>query len=165
MAEVGILKEDDRVELIEGEIVAMSPIGSRHAGCVAKLQALLHRLFSTEPVIVWVQNPLHLNEFSEPQPDLSLLHARADFYTSNHPTAADVMFVVEIADTSLMYDRHTKISLYARSGVPEAWLVDLVNDVVEVHTSPLGAIYEKVERFSGTDVLPRLGIPAGEILL
>src|SRR5918996_5614015 len=93
MAEVGILKEDDRVELIEGEIVAMSPIGSRHAGCVAKLQALLHRLFSTEPVIVWVQNPLHLNEFSEPQPDLSLLHARADFYTSNHPTAADVMFV------------------------------------------------------------------------
>src|SRR5438067_1710908 len=119
MAEAGILKEDDRVELIEGEVVAMSPIGSRHAACVAKLQALLHRVFSAEPVIVWVQNPLHLSEYSEPQPDLSVLRARDDFYAKNQPTAADVLFVIEVAESSLMYDHHTKLPLYARSGIAE----------------------------------------------
>ena len=165
MADAGILKEDDRVELIEGEVVAMSPIGSRHAGCVAKLEALLHRALSAEPVIVWVQNPLRLSEYSEPQPDICVLRAREDFYTQSHPTAADAVFVVEVADSSLMYDRNAKLSLYARSGIAEVWLVDLVNHVVEVHTAPGAAGYEHVQRFAGPAVLPRIGIPASEILV
>jgi len=163
MAEAGILKTDDRVELIGGEIVAMSPIGLRHSVCVAKLNALLQRALA-EPVILWIQSPLRLSEYSEPQPDLSVLRARDDFYAARHPTAADVVFVVEVADSSLLYDQRTKFPLYARSGVAEAWLVDLVNYVVEVHTSPRGGAYEKVEHFAGASVLPRIGIAASEIL-
>ena len=164
MVDAGILHEDDRVELIEGEIVDMSPIGSSHAGCVNKLLALLPRALSADAVIVSAQNPLHLSEYSEPQPDLSVLRARDDFYTASHPTAADVVLVIEVADTSLTYDRRTKLPLYARSGIAEAWLVDLVNHVVEVHTVPTAAGYERTERFAGAALLPRLGVPASEIL-
>ena len=99
MMYAGILKEDDRVELIEGEIVAMSPIGSRHAGCVNKLLRLLERAFS-EDAIVAIQNPLHLSEYSEPQPDVSVLRARDDFYTRSHPTAGDAILWSEGADAS-----------------------------------------------------------------
>jgi len=164
MLDAGILKEDDRVELIEGEIVAMSPIGSPHSGCVIKLLALLQRALSSDAVLVNVQNPLHLSEYSEPQPDISVLRERQDFYTASHPTAADVVFLIEVSDSSLTYDQRTKLPLYARSGIAEAWLVDLVNQVVDVHTSPRESAYEQVERFAGTDVLPRIGVPASEIL-
>ena len=163
MADAGILREDDRVELIDGKIVAMSPIGSRHAGCVDKLSALLHRGLSAEPVIR-VQNPLRLSEYSEPQPDVSVLHDRGNVYAASHPTAADVVFVIEVADVSLMYDRRTKLPLYARSGIAEAWLVDLGNQVVEVHTSPGAEGYGRVQRFQGTAELPRIGVAAAEIL-
>jgi Uma2 family endonuclease len=164
MVDAEILKEDDRVELIEGEVVAMSPIGSHHAGCVAKLQALLHRALAGEPLIVWVQSPLRLSEYSEPQPDICALRARDDFYMKSHPTAADALFVIEVADSSLMYDRNVKLSLYAGSGIAEVWLVDLVNDVVELHTAPGAAGYENVQHLAGADMVPRIGIAANEIL-
>jgi Uma2 family endonuclease len=124
MAEAGILSEDDRVELLEGEIVAMSPIGSRHAGLVNRL----NRLFSQragDQVVVSVQNPVRLGGYSEPQPDLALLRPRADFYTSSHPGPEDVLLAVEVAETSAAVDREVKVPLYARFGVPEVWLVDL----------------------------------------
>src|SRR2546423_2235676 len=110
MAEVGLLSEDDRVELIEGEIVEMSPIGCTHAGTVDQSNAFLNHKLG-DRVMVRVQNPIRLNDFSEPQPDLALLKRRKDFYRNSHPTAEDVLVVIEAADTSLNYDRNVKLSL------------------------------------------------------
>jgi Uma2 family endonuclease len=146
MGEVGILHEDDRVELIEGEIVEMTPIGSRHAATVARI----HHFFSTRLAdrgVVWVQNPLLLPRFeSEPQPDVILLAHRSDFYASALPEPPDVQLLLEVADSSLAYDRRTKLPLYARAGVAEAWLVDLSGVVhrVEVHRGPGEAGYHDV---------------------
>ncbi len=135
MAEAGILSEDDRVELIEGELIAMSPIGSRHAGVVDRLNYLFSR-HTREPIIVRVQNPLRLSAHSEPQPDLTLLRYRPDFYASAHPGPEDVLLIVEVAETSADYDRAVKIPLYARHGIPEAWLVDLTEEHIEIYRQP-----------------------------
>ena len=164
MGQVGILPEDDRVELIEGRVVERGAISSHHAGCVNKLMALLPGIVTAEPVIVRVQNPLHFSDYSEPQSDVAVVRARADFYSSAHPTADDVLFLIEVADASLMYDHHTKLPLYARSGIAEVWLVDLLNHVVEVHTAPTADGYEHTERFAGAALLPRLGVAASDIL-
>ena len=133
MGETGILGPDDRVELIEGEIIEMSPIGSLHAATVARI----HHLFSTrlgDRVVVWVQNPLLLARYqSEPEPDVMLLEPRADFYAGGLPEPPDVWLLVEVADSSLLYDRRTKFPLYARSGVAEAWLADIDSGRLEIH--------------------------------
>lgn len=107
MAEVGLLSEDSRVELIEGEIIEMSPIGSTHGGTVNRSSKLLHRKLD-DIAIISVQNPVHIDDFSEPQPDLALLKPRKDFYSRSHPTPADVLVVIEVADTSVEYDRNVK---------------------------------------------------------
>jgi Uma2 family endonuclease len=145
MAEVGLLPEDAHVELIEGEIIEMSPIGSTHAGTVDRSSASLHRTLG-DTVIVRVQNPVRLNDFSEPQPDIALLKPRKDFYSNSHPVREDVLVVIEVADTSLAYDRNVKLPLYARAGVPEAWLMVLGKDVIEVHSQPKNGKYQKVQR-------------------
>jgi len=134
MAEAGILSEDDRVELIEGELVAMSPIGSRHAAAVARLTVLFSRI--GDRGTVWVQNPIRLGRHSEPQPDVALLRYRPDFYASAHPGPEDVLLIVEVAEISADYDRTVKIPLYARHGIPEAWLVDLAKEHIEVYRQP-----------------------------
>ena len=143
MADAGILTPDDRVELIEGEIVEMSPIGKRHASCVDRINRLLGRLAS-QSAIVRVQNPVRLSDFSEPQPDVTLLRPREDFYAAGHPGPADVLLIVEVADTSTAYDRGVKVSLYARSGIPEVWLVDLTEDRIEIYANPSGGEYRDV---------------------
>jgi Uma2 family endonuclease len=124
MAEAGILAPDARVELIEGEVLDMAPIGTRRNGCVNFLSntlvAALH-----ERAIVQTQGPIRLDEYSEPQPDLALLRPRPDFYGSAHPTPADVLLVSEVADTTLAFDRDVKVPIYARFGIPEVWLVDI----------------------------------------
>src|SRR3982751_4315477 len=112
MARGGVFSEDARVELIEGEVIEMSPIGSRHAGCVDRLNALLNR--SGQNVIVRVQSPIRIDDFSEPEPDIALLKPRADFYSNSHPTPADVLLIIEVAETSVEYDRGVKLPLYAR---------------------------------------------------
>lgn len=145
MLEAGILTEDDRVELIDGEIIETSPIGSSHSGCVIRLTALLTRLLGSAAVVS-VQNPLRLDDYTEPLPDVTLLKARDDFYSHSHPTPADVLLIVEVADSSLAYDRDVKVPLYARAGVPEVWLVDLVNDVVELYAQPAGGAYAVAEK-------------------
>jgi Uma2 family endonuclease len=141
MGAIGILGEDDRVELIEGEIVEMTPIGSRHAATVARIT----HLFSTrlaDRAVVWVQNPLLLAALgSEPQPDVTVLAPRADFYAAALPEPPDVRLLVEVADTSLAYDRRTKVPLYARAGIGEVWLVDIDTGRVETHRSPGGGGY------------------------
>jgi Uma2 family endonuclease len=124
MGRAGILPEDSRVELINGEIIDMAPIGSRHAGSVSQLNALLERA-TGDAAIVWVQNPIALSDHTEPQPDLALLRPREDFYKTAHPGPGDVLLVIEVADTTLAYDRDIKLPLYARASIPEAWLVDL----------------------------------------
>ncbi|GIX47745.1 MAG: hypothetical protein KatS3mg131_1956 [Candidatus Tectimicrobiota bacterium] len=125
LAEAGILSEDERVELIEGEIVAMAPIGSRHAGAVKRLLDQFIPLQAARRVLLSVQDPIRLGEHSEPQPDVALLRPRPDFYAAEHPGPEEVLLVVEVAETSAEYDREVKVPLYARFGVPEVWLVDL----------------------------------------
>ena len=144
MGETGILGPDDRVELIEGEIIEMSPIGSRHAATVARIHHLFSRRLD-DRAVVWSQNPLLLVQHqSEPEPDVMLLAPRADFYAGNLPEPADVRLLIEVADTSLPYDRRTKLPLYARSGVIETWLVDLDAGRVEIHRDPRGSGYRDV---------------------
>jgi Uma2 family endonuclease len=157
MVQAGILREDDRVELLEGEILEMAPIGSRHAGCVARLTALFAR--GQTKGIVWVQNPIHLSERSEPQPDLTLVRPRGDFYSQSHPGPGDILLVVEVAETSVEVDRDLKVPLYARAGIAEVWLVDLSGESIEVfqRASPQG--YQEVRRVRRGDRLAPRALP------
>ncbi|MBD1863795.1 MULTISPECIES: Uma2 family endonuclease [Trichocoleus] len=144
MVEAGILTEDDRVELLEGEIIEMSPIGRRHAACVDRL----NRLFSDrlrERAIVRVQNPVELSDRSEPQPDIALLKPRPDFYEAGHPQPQDILLLVEVADTTVEFDREIKIPLYAKSGVREVWLVDLNQNAIAIYREPSLSVYGQVE--------------------
>lgn len=168
MRDTGILSEGGRFELIEGEIWEMAPIGSPHAGCVARVDRLLQRALGDD-VIVSVQNPLHLDDFSEPEPDLQVVRFRPDFYSAAHPTADDVVFLVEVADSSLEYDRKVKIGLYARHGLPEAWLVNLREHVLEIHRRPTPQGYAEIRRFQRGETVspqafPELQMRVGEIL-
>jgi Uma2 family endonuclease len=149
MAAAGILHEDDRVELIEGEIVQMAPIGSHHAGCVDRLNRFFV-LHVSDQAIVRIQNPVRLNNRSEPQPDMSLLAPRPDFYTTGHPGPQDVLLVVEVADTSVGFDRGTKIPLYGRARIREAWLVHLTEGHIEVYRQPASTRrgYRDMQRYT-----------------
>lgn len=135
MIDAGIFGEDDRVELIEGELRAMPPIKAAHAGKNKRLNRLFSRL-AADRAVVAVQDPLTLPPHSEPEPDLMLLRQRDDFYEAANPTAADVLLLVEIADTSLCYGRNTKIPLYAAHGITEVWLVDIPHRRVEIYRDP-----------------------------
>lgn len=139
MGEAGIFGEA-RLELIEGGIYEMSPTGSPHAACVKYLSRLLHRLFA-DSALVSVQDPIRLDDFSEPQPDVALLRWRDDFYRGAHPTPADVLLVVEVADSTVAADRAVKVPLYARAGIPEVWLVNLPDGRVEIYSAPSGDAY------------------------
>jgi len=168
MAEAGILSEDDRVELIEGEIIKMSPIGSHHVGCVNRLNTLLNRRVGPA-AIVSVQNPIRLDEYSEPEPDLALLKPRDDFYAQSLPTAGDVLLIIEVAETSVDYDRDVKLPLYARAGIPEVWLANLPDDRVEAYSQPVNGKYQTV-RYAGRgeslapECLPNLVLSVDEML-
>jgi Uma2 family endonuclease len=158
MAEAGIFQEDDRVELIEGEIVDMTPIGSGHAGAVKRLSNLI-KLAVGERAIVSTQDPIMLGEDSEPQPDLALLRPRDDFYADSHPGPEDILLIVEVADASLRYDTEVKLPLYARHGIPEAWLVDLVNKRLLIHRSPSPQGYGETRVATTLDAMCPLHAP------
>jgi Uma2 family endonuclease len=158
MAEAGILREDARVELIEGEIRMMSPIGARHAGTVDRSdRALKWRL--GDGYIVRVQGPILLDDYSEPQPDLAVLRFRDDYYTKGHPTPADILLVVEVADSTLEEDRKVKMPLHARAGIPEAWLVDLKTETVVRYAAPREGRYRLVRRLRRGQELVAAAIP------
>ncbi len=162
MAKAGIFSEDDRVELIEGEVVEMAPIGSRHAACVDRL----NRLFSEWAgghVIVRVQSPIRLGQYSEPQPDLALLQPRDDFYARAHPEPEDVLLVVEVAETSAAYDREMKVPLYARAGILEVWLVDLAEACIQVYRKPSPEGYKEVQRMEHGQRLSPQALPDREL--
>lgn len=144
MGEAGIFRQDARLELIEGEIIEMSPIGNAHAACVKFLNRLLSRLFG-DTFTIGVQDPVRLNEFSEPQPDISLLRRRDDYYREKQPTPADVLLVIEVADTTVVKDRAVKLPLYARAGIAEGWLVNIPEEVVEIYSDPAEGAYRRAE--------------------
>ena len=144
IGESGIFHEDDRVELIEGEIVEMSPIGSPHSGATIRIQKRLEQAVG-ECAIVSTQNPVILGNLSEPQPDIALLHPREDFYTRSHPTPDDLLLLIEVAESSLRYDREIKLPLYARYGIPMVWLVDLQNKQLLRFSAPADTGYQTVE--------------------
>lgn len=155
----GILREDDRVELIDGRIVDMTPIGSRHSAVVNRLNNLFTRKVQGS-AIVSVQNPVQLlPEQSEPEPDVTLLKFREDFYASDLPTGKDVLLLIEVADTSLDYDRETKIPLYAQAMIREVWLVNLLENCIEIYSSPSPSRYESRRTVRADQTLTPNGFP------
>jgi Uma2 family endonuclease len=145
MAEAGVFAEDDRLELVDGEIVQMTPIGSRHAGCVDRLNDWFGQRLSGK-AIVRVQNPVLLGEQTEFYPDIALLKRRPDFYSESHPQPGDVLLVIEVADTTGDYDRRVKVLRYARAGIPEVWVVDLRERAIDVYREAAGGEYREHQR-------------------
>jgi Uma2 family endonuclease len=140
MAEVGVLAPDARVELIEGEIIDMPPVGSDHASVVDQLNHLLAGALRGQ-ALVRVQGPVRLSRSSEPEPDIALLKPRPDYYRHAHPSGADVLLVVEMSDSSLRYDCDVKVPLYARHEVPEVWIVDLPGERMHLYRSAADGAY------------------------
>ncbi len=151
MGETGVLAPDARTELINGEIIDMTPPGSRHSATVAFLADILTAVTGSS-AIRWVQSPLRLNHSSEPQPDLMLLKRRDDFYAEENPGPADVILLVELSDSSLRYDRQIKGPLYASHGIPEYWLVDLAAHELQIHRQPRNGAYVDVSVASGSQL-------------
>ena len=145
MGEAGIIHEDDRVELIEGMLIDMAPIGSDHAGQVIQLNVILTRLLSGKAFIS-PQNPIRLGQHSEPQPDCAVLRLRDDFYRTAHPEPQDILLLIEVSDTTVRYDREIKIPLYARYRIPEVWLLDLQNKQLEIYRQPSDDGYRQILR-------------------
>ena len=168
MAKAGILAPDERVELLNGEIIAMAPIGSRHASSVDRLTHLLTSQVG-QRAVVRVQSPVRLNGGTEPQPDLMLLKPHADFYSSAHPGPGDVLLLIEVSDTTVDIDRYQKLPTYARAGVSEFWIVNLLQDCVEVYTEPTVTGYGS-RRVVGTDgevspaAFPDILLPVRQII-
>jgi Uma2 family endonuclease len=153
MAEAGIFGEDDRIELIDGDLIDMAPIAQGHAAAVDSLAEALYRA-SSGRAIVSSQNPIRLNPINEPQPDLTLLRRRADFYrTGEPPRPPDVLLLVEVADTSLSFDRDVKLPLYARAGIGEYWIVDLKRRVIDAYKTPDGDEYRERTTYGPTETV------------
>ncbi len=158
MIEAGILPENEHVELIEGEIIEMAALGRRHASRVNLLAESLTEQ-SKRRYIVSVQNPIQLDDLSEPEPDIALLTRRDDFYRHQLPRPADVLLVIEVADSSLEYDRRTKLPLYARAGIREFWLINLIEERIEIYTEPANGAYTKVVYIKRGETLISVTLP------
>ena len=158
MGEVGIFKESDRVELIDGEIYLMNPIGFGHGGRVKRLNRIFSRLLR-DRALVSVQDPIQVRPRAQPQPDVILLRSRDDDYSTSHPTAADVLLLIEVADSSLEYDRNTKAPLYARAGIAEYWIVNLIGAHVIVLREPVDGVYRSVQVLAPEDSVQPLAFP------
>jgi Uma2 family endonuclease len=168
MGEAGILTDEDRVELIEGEIIRLTPIGPPQASTVDRLNPLFHARAGNR-AIVRVQGPIVRDRYSEPQPDLTLLKPRADFYVARHPQPTDVLLAVEVMHTSADYDRGVKFPLYARRGIAEVWLIDVVTRTVTVGRQPTLRGYRDTVTRTGDErlapaALPRVAFRVSELL-
>ncbi|NEP74627.1 MAG: Uma2 family endonuclease [Okeania sp. SIO2G4] len=168
MLEAGVLTENERVELIRGEIVKMSPIGIHHANCVDNLTELFI-LSLAKTVTVRVQNPVRLNDNSEPEPDIALLQRRQGFRRTQHPQPEDIFLLIEVSDTTVKYDQEVKIPLYAENNIVEVWLVNLTEECLEVYRQPTANGYEIVQTFQRGETveiqaLPNVTFTVDEIL-
>jgi Uma2 family endonuclease len=178
MLETGLLTEGEPVELIRGEIIhkadctlnqstkyqssnkeLLMVVGRRHAACVKRLNALFHRLFAGQAIIS-IQDPVEIDEYSEPEPDVCLLRLQSDFYESGHPKAADVLLLIEVADTTLETDRTIKLPLYAEDRIVEVWIVDLKGEQIEVYRQPQGAGYQFQQIFQPGQTLSLQSFPS-----
>ena len=140
MTEAGILPEVSGLEIVDGYLIEKMSIGTKHASTVKKLNRNLGLLLGAETIIS-VQDPIHLDEFNEPEPDIALLKPREDFYAESHPTAADVLLLIEVSDSTLEYDREIKKTLYAEAGIGEFWIVNLRENTLEIYTAPKNGTY------------------------
>ncbi len=155
LAAAGILPNPHRVELIDGEIIDLNAIGSPHAAITTRLTRQFIRAVG-DLAIISVQNPLRLDSYNEPEPDLLVLRPRADDYQANHPGAADVLLLIDVSETSLAYDRGRKLALYAKFGVPEVWIIDLAGAALEIYRQPKEGGYSLTERRTGGSLTPDL---------
>jgi Uma2 family endonuclease len=168
MGQFGILSEDERVELVYGEVIEMPPIGERHAACVDFLTQLI-TLRLRRSAIVRVQSSVRLDEHSQPQPDITVLKRRDDFYRRAHPKPEDILLVIEVSDTTLEYDMKVKVPLYARAGIPEAWLVNLRGGRIKAYADPAKGSYQTITSYArGEEVQSRslaaLRVSVAEVL-
>jgi Uma2 family endonuclease len=154
LGDAGVFREGEQVELIEGEIVKMPPIGPEHAGVVTWLNDLL-TLGLYGKAMLRVQSPVRLRGHSEPQPDIAIVRTRDDYYRQAHPGPEDVLLIVEVADTTVRYDREIKTLLYASHGIPEVWLLDLIEKRLEVYHGPEGGEYRHVDYYRSGTVCPK----------
>jgi Uma2 family endonuclease len=161
MAEEGLLAPEARVELIEGEIIDMPPIGSPHASKVNTLAHLFHLAVGGRARVI-AQSPVRLGRFSEPQPDLALLKMRRDGYEESHPTAEDVLLIVEVSGSSLRYDRN-RLPLYARHCIPEVWILDLEGRQFHFHRAPEEGRYRDVSVTASVGVCSPALVPGVEV--
>ena len=169
MGAAGIFPDGVRTELIEGEIVEMAPIGSHHASVVLRMARLFIRALTDEQAIVSIQNPFHLSDRSEPEPDIMVLAPRSDDYAEQHPNPQDVRLLIEVSDSTIEWDRGVKLPLYARGGVREVWIVDLNADAIQVCREPNAGGYSEVRIASRGESLapiafPNLAIAVNDIL-
>ena len=162
MGKAGILSEGDRVELIEGELIQMAAIGTRHASYVRRFIGLFSEIPSNRAFLD-VQNPIHLSERTEPQPDVVLLQPRADYYSTAHPVPSEVLLLVEVADSTVDYDRDVKVLIYARSLIPQVWLVDIEAQCLEVYRQPTPNGYSLIQKFWRGQQVASLAFPDLEV--
>lgn len=168
MAQAGILQEDEHIELIQGEIIKMSPIGLKHRACVNRLNTILTDLINKN-AIVQVQSSIILPDRSEPEPDIVILKLRADFYEHSEPGPNDILILMEVADSSLEYDREVKLPLYASAGIREFWLINLIDKLIEVHTQPVQNRYGLIRIFGydeaiQSEVYPEWKIAVNDVI-
>lgn len=142
MGKAGIFHPEARLELIDGEIVIMSPIGLKHAVTINRLNRFLVQGIR-EQGIVSIQNSFRISQYSEPEPDIAILKHRDDFYAGKFPSSEDILLIIEVADSSLKYDQTTKLSLYAEQNIPEYWIVNLERNILEVYRQPQNKSYLK----------------------
>lgn len=164
MSEAGLLGTDDRIELLDGQLMLMMSIGPHHAGVVMRLLKLLEHTVG-DLALVNAQNPVRIGPYSEPLPDLTLLRFRGDFYTTAHPRPADVLLLIEVSDATLQDDRKRKVPLYAEAGIIEVWLLALQQDYLEVYRQPKGKRYETVTQLFRGDTIYPLSFPQHGLLV
>jgi len=152
MAETGVLKPTDRVELIEGKIITMSPMKSPHAACVRRLGDILRHILGTK-VIISEEKAITLGTHSEPEPDITIANYKEDYYEEAHPQPKDILVLIEVSLTTQKYDRETKLPLYASYGISETWIVDLKEKLIEVYEKPEGDKYTSKKTFKQTDII------------
>ena len=167
MIELGILEDYEKAEIIEGELIRKMPIGDKHAFVVDTLNRFFVRNVSDD-VLVRIQNPIRISDFDEPEPDIVLADL-TKFDGKRHPRPAETLLIVEVSDSTLKYDRDTKLTLYAEAEIPEVWIVNLKNDIIEVHQKPNVGIYQLTQIYKRgemvkSSVLPNIEIEVDKIL-
>jgi len=168
MIELGMLKDYEKAEIIEGELIQKMPIAERHSAVVEKLNEILRDELG-KSISLRNQQPVRFGEYNEPEPDLAILQRREDFYSGNKPVPKDVLILIEVSDATLKYDRNTKLALYAEAEIPEVWIVNLPNDLIEIHQKPSSGIYQLTKIFKRGEqiesaMLPDLRLEVDQIL-